>query len=115
MNQAVNWVSHLSDWAGKKLPPFKTGRTRKTEISHAVCELAEIYYYLTDMKPTRRVRDVVKMEDYGPFRDFVIAVLTPIHADDISAPDAAIKYAIAHMEEIGWEIGIVKSIMKTMT
>ena len=119
VNQAGNWASHLSNWAGKELPPFKGGPRPKNEIRLAVCELAEIYHYLTGMKPTRRVRDVGDdrgdFEEYGLFHDFVIAVLAPIDADAVSAPDDAIKYAITHMEEMGWKIGIVNSINKSMT
>jgi hypothetical protein len=58
----------------KKIP--RSGRHRERARLQYIGDLARIYSYATGRRPTRIVHD----RETGPFREFVIAALTPFNA-----------------------------------
>ena len=105
----------------------RRGRPRRCDKTHAACELAEIYHYLTerepalgfrpsDLYPTSKERAGKDPGPYGPFYDFVSAVFT-IAFEEAEKSEHQVRYAIKYfkdhdMETIGQPQSPFISILK---
>jgi hypothetical protein len=76
----------------KKITP-RPGPDPRRARRQFIDDLADIYEYVTGRIPTRRVHD----REYGPFREFVIAALTPFNA--AQGCEADIKIVLEQREK----------------
>jgi hypothetical protein len=95
LNRALKIIGSIEQAArsaAKEFPAPKAGRPKRVTGDGTVIALCEIYEAATGRKPTRRWKET--SGSYGPFREFVIAALTPLEGAAKRGIDERIKRAL---------------------